>query len=149
EEKLQPRRMALLLGRHAGGRHGFIDCHVGILERRVRIRARPPMSWTDAAIISDRITRTHLVFPREQPSADNPLVAAVPGGSMSRARGRPPAPVRGALLARSIPMPFRLVLVLASALLALTAAAQDTPSTFGSFDRKDPKFDDLIPQDAK
>jgi gluconolactonase len=47
-------------------------------------------------------------------------------------------------------MPSRLAAAVAAVALALTAAlAQDKPATLGGFDRKDPKFDELIPKDAK
>jgi gluconolactonase len=47
-------------------------------------------------------------------------------------------------------MSCRLVAAVAAAAFALTAvAAQDLPATLGGFDRKDPKFDELIPKDAK
>jgi gluconolactonase len=47
-------------------------------------------------------------------------------------------------------MPSRLAAAFAAAALALTAVvAQEKPTTLGSFDRKDPKFDELIPKDAK
>ncbi len=47
-------------------------------------------------------------------------------------------------------MPSRLAAAVAAAAVTLTAAvAQDKPTTLGSFDRKDPKFDELIPKDAK
>jgi gluconolactonase len=47
-------------------------------------------------------------------------------------------------------MPSRLAAAFFAAALALTAVvAQDKPATLGGFDRKDPKFDELIPRDAK
>jgi gluconolactonase len=47
-------------------------------------------------------------------------------------------------------MPSRLAAAFAAAVLALTTViAQDKPATLGGFDRKDPKFDELIPKDAK
>lgn len=47
-------------------------------------------------------------------------------------------------------MPSRLIAAVAAAALALTAgAARDQPATLGGFDRKDPKFDEIIPKDAK
>ena len=62
------------------------------------------------------------------------------------ARGHPPTP----RATRSTPMPSRLATAFFAAALALTAVvAQDKPATLGGFDRKDPKFDELIPKDAK
>jgi len=47
-------------------------------------------------------------------------------------------------------MPSRLATVLAAAALALSAiVAQDKPASLGGLDRKDPKFDEIIPKDAK
>ncbi|HET6575116.1 MAG TPA: SMP-30/gluconolactonase/LRE family protein [Fimbriiglobus sp.] len=47
-------------------------------------------------------------------------------------------------------MPSRLVAAVAVTALAFAAAfAQDKPATLGGFDRKDPKFDELIPKGAK
>jgi gluconolactonase len=47
-------------------------------------------------------------------------------------------------------MPSRLTAALAAVAFALiVVVAQDKPATLGGFDRKDPKFDELIPKDAK
>lgn len=46
-------------------------------------------------------------------------------------------------------MPSRLAAFAAFALALTAVVAQDKPATLGGFDRKDPKFDELIPKDAK